>query len=397
MTPLPPSPTGVADYSELLLTGLARATDWKIEAVSPTVRRDFAFAVTAPESFPTPDERDVVLYHVGNSRHHDFVYPFLLHHRGVVVLHDLAVHHARLMSYLESPEVRAYRDDLADLEKRKRAFAKLGEYRKVSAEAYADNGETIAEIALRAGGGRLLYDYPLFEDLVRQSRRTIVHSESARQEVLARCPEADVRRVRMGVPLPLLVSSSEARRRVGLSQSAVLLASFGLVTPEKRITAAIRALARLRAAGVDAHYLLVGDGVPHYDPLEEARALGVAEHVRSVGRVSDDEFTLYAFASDLCLNLRYPSAGETSATLLRLLGCGRPVVVTNQVHVGDLPESVVSRSELEGEEDGLYCDLMDLIRSMRRRRELGENARRFAEREASVDVMVADYVEALEL
>ncbi|HSF16617.1 MAG TPA: hypothetical protein VLK65_13805 [Vicinamibacteria bacterium] len=78
VTPLPPAATGVADYSELLLNGLARATDWKIEALSPTARRDFAFAVSAPESFPTPGERDVVLYHVGNSRHHDFVYPFLL-------------------------------------------------------------------------------------------------------------------------------------------------------------------------------------------------------------------------------------------------------------------------------------------------------------------------------
>ncbi|HXV63744.1 MAG TPA: hypothetical protein VEK15_23795 [Vicinamibacteria bacterium] len=82
VTPLPPAPTGVADYSELLLTGLARATDWKIEAVSPTERRDFTFAVTAPESFVPPDEGDVFLYHVENSRHHDFVYPFLLRHRG---------------------------------------------------------------------------------------------------------------------------------------------------------------------------------------------------------------------------------------------------------------------------------------------------------------------------
>jgi glycosyltransferase involved in cell wall biosynthesis len=114
-----------------------------------------------------------------------------------------------------------------------------------------------------------------------------------------------------------------------------------------------------------------------------------------VGRVPEEEFRLYAFASDLCLNLRYPSAGETSATLLGLLACGRPVVVTDQIHVRDLPGTVVARSALEGEEDGLYCDLMDLIRVERRRRELGEAARRYAESEASPEVMAKDYLAAL--
>jgi glycosyltransferase involved in cell wall biosynthesis len=200
----------------------------------------------------------------------------------------------------------------------------------------------------------------------------------------------------MGVPLPPLLSRDEAREKLGLSRGELLLASFGLVTPEKRISVAIRALARLEAAGVAARYFLVGGSVPHYDPLQEARELGVANNVRPVGRVPEEEFRLYAFASDLCLNLRYPSAGETSATLLSLLACGRPVVVTDQILVRDLPDDVVARSSLEGDEDGLYCDLVDLIRSEKRRRELGERARRYAEREASPEAMVADYIAVLE-
>jgi glycosyltransferase involved in cell wall biosynthesis len=199
----------------------------------------------------------------------------------------------------------------------------------------------------------------------------------------------------MGVPLPSLVSREEARRRLGLPQGELILASFGLVTPEKRISTAMRALRRLGAAGVRATYVLVGGSVPHYDPLREARDLGVGESLRVVGRVNDDEFRLYAFASDICLNLRYPSAGETSATLLGLLACGKPVVVTDQIHVRDLPDSVVARSSLEGDEDGLYCDLMDLIRVERRRRELGEAARRYAQSEASPEVMAKDYLAAL--
>ena len=388
VTPLPPAPTGIADYSALLLRELsARAPELAIETLST---REEA------ESFRPPSEPHVLMYQVGNSPHHDFLYPALFRHPGVLVLHDLVLHHARLFSHLESPEVRAYREDIGDSTKRESARVRLEEYRSEAREAYPAVGDDLAENALRIGGGRLLYAYPLYEHLVRRSLLTIVHSGTAREEVLSSCPGADVKRVRMGVPLPTLVPREDARLRLGLPREELILASFGLVTPEKRISTAIRALARLEAAGVRATYLLVGGQVAHYDPLREARELGVAENVRLVGRVAEEEFRLYAFASDLCLNLRYPSAGETSATLLGLLACGRPVVVTDQIHVRDLPDTVVARSALEGDEDGLYCDLMDLIRVERRRRELGEAARRYAASEASPEVMAKDYLTAFE-
>jgi glycosyltransferase involved in cell wall biosynthesis len=388
-TPLPPAATGVADYASGLLAALAaRAPGLKIEIVS---------SEGAAEAFHPPDEPHTILYHVGNSSHHDFLYETLFRRPGVLVLHDLVLHHARLLAHLQSDEVRDYRADPGSLPRRDRALARLESYRAEAREAYGSEGDDVAEIALRAGGGRLLYSYPMYEHLVRRSRLTLVHGSPAREEVLERCPGAVVKRVRMGVPLPDPVSRDEARRRLGLPREGLVMASFGLVTPEKRISTALRALARLSARGVRATYLLVGGPVPYYDPLSEARELGVAGDVRLLGRVPEDEFNLYAFASDLCLNLRYPTAGETSATLLRLLSCGKPVVVTDQVHVRDFPHSVVARSRLEGDEDGLYCDLMDLIRSERRRAELGDAARRFAAKEASLEAMASDYLEALGL
>jgi glycosyltransferase involved in cell wall biosynthesis len=385
-TPLPPAETGIADYSALLIRELSKH-GIEIETVA---------SAEEAERFQRPTGPHLLLYQVGNSSHHDFLFPCLRRHPGVLVLHDLVLHHSRLLSYLESDDLRAYRDDLGNASKRSRARLRLDQYRAEALEAYPEEGEDVAEIALRIGGGRMLYDFPLYEHLVRRSLVTAVHTGSALAEVLSRCPEARVRRIRMGTPLPPLVAREEARKRLGLPASELLLASFGLVTPEKRISTVLRALARLKAAGIRARYLLVGGAVPHYDPLAEARKVGVAEDLVLVGRVPEEDFRLYAFASDLCLNLRYPSAGETSATLLTLLACGRPVLVTDQVPVRDFPDAVVARSPLEGDEDGLYCDLMDLIRSERRRRELGEAAREYAEREASPEAMAADYLALLE-
>jgi glycosyltransferase involved in cell wall biosynthesis len=337
-TPLPPAPTGIADYSALLIRELGRHL--AIETIS---NREEV------EAFRLPTEPHVLVYQVGNSPHHDFLYPALFRHPGILVLHDLVLHHARLFSHLESPEVRAYREDIGDSAKRESARRRIEEYRAEARDAYPEVGEDLAEIALRIGGGRLLYSYPLYEHLVRRSRLTLVHGETARDEVLATCPGASVRRVRMEFRS---VSFPAMRPGGSVFPDELLIASFGLITQEKRISTAIRALARLEAAGVRATYVLVGGTVPHYDPLREAREAGVAANVRLAGRVSDEEFRLYAFASDLCLNLRYPSAGETSATLLSLLACGRAVVVTDQVHARDLPENVVARSALEGDEDG---------------------------------------------
>jgi glycosyltransferase involved in cell wall biosynthesis len=392
-SPLPPAPTGVADYTQTLLEGLRlRTSGWNIEARGEDDLRGNAFP-TSPRS--SSEDGTLPVYQMGNSPHHDFIYPLVFAHPGVLVLHDLVLHHSRLAFYLNTPEVSAYRTDMGSPEKRRLALAKMNEYREEVEAAYSEVGKSVAEVALRMGGGRLLYAYPLHELLVRSSKMTLVHSRAAHDAVVESCPGSEVRSVRMGIELPDEVDRKKARRRLGLS-SRLILASFGLVTPEKRISTVLRCLKRLLHAGVDAEYLLVGDAVSHYDAIAEARELGVAHRIQLTGRVSEKDFRLYASASDICLNLRYPSGGETSATLLRLLATGRAVMVTDQTHYSELPEDVVARVSLEGEEHGLYSDLMQLIRDESRRRRLEEASRPFVLAEHSVDAMMDDYIACLE-
>jgi glycosyltransferase involved in cell wall biosynthesis len=146
---------------------------------------------------------------------------------------------------------------------------------------------------------------------------------------------------------------------------------------------------------IDVRYVLVGGIVPHYDARREAEELGVAERVHFTERVSETDFQLYASAADLCLNLRYPSAGETSATLLRLLAAGRSVMVTDQMRELDYPDTVVARTSLDGDEDGLFCDVMDLLRDPDRRRRLERCAREYVEAEHGPHKMFEDYAACL--
>ena len=83
-------------------------------------------------------------------------------------------------------------------------------------------------------------------------------------------------------------------------------------------------------------------------------------------------------ATDLCLNLRYPTAGETSASLLRILAVGRPVVVSDYAEFGDLPDEVAVHVPLgEGEEEIFARRLAELLLGDRASlARMGECARR---------------------
>src|SRR6266536_4658953 len=77
-SPLPPERSGVADYSALLLPALERLLEVDV------VRRGRTRPVAA----------DVALYHVGNDPEaHGWIVDALRRRPGVVVLHDLVLHH----------------------------------------------------------------------------------------------------------------------------------------------------------------------------------------------------------------------------------------------------------------------------------------------------------------
>src|SRR6266849_1687468 len=78
-SPMPPSPSGIADYSQALLEHLKRLVE--VQVFSDASR---AFR---------PEEFDLALYQVGNNPHHTFAYETALQHPGVVVMHESNLHH----------------------------------------------------------------------------------------------------------------------------------------------------------------------------------------------------------------------------------------------------------------------------------------------------------------
>lgn len=245
-SPLPPRPTGIADYTAELLPHLARHV-----SVELVVERGFR---PAPELASWPRRRpgalaaalgrgevDLVLYHLGDNRaFHGEIWRTALAVPGVVVLHELALHHLVRDSTLHRGDPEAY----------------------VAEVAYAGSaeGEAAAREAIASGVPLDPYRWPLCERVVDRSLGVVVHSEWARAEVLRRRPAARVAIVRhhLSLPAPLPGGPAEARQRLGLDPDAPLVAAFGVISTAKRPYPLLRAFRLLRRRRPAARLLFVG-------------------------------------------------------------------------------------------------------------------------------------------
>ncbi|HVT59206.1 MAG TPA: glycosyltransferase family 4 protein [Thermoanaerobaculia bacterium] len=357
VSPLPPVRSGIADYSADLLPHLAAVADLRLIALpgQDAVAGDWA---VAPASELGAGGR-LPLYQMGNNRHHEAVLELALRQPGVLTLHDLVLHHLLLDVTMGRNRFFAYKERLA------RDHGWVGE---------------AAALAKRWGayGAAPLFALPAHRTLLRRQRGVLVHSAWAAGLVEEDDPEVRVRAVPMGVPLPPPVdpaAARELRARFGLPAEGPVVGSFGFQTPIKRTAAAIHALA---APGLErVHMLIVGEVAPALDLESEARRLGVADRLHITGFLSFADFAAAIAAVDLCVNLRYPTAGETSASLLRVMAAGRPVIVSDYAQFAELPEAVAVKVPLGRDEAAaLPAALRELLSSPERLRAMGEAARR---------------------
>jgi len=146
-------------------------------------------------------------------------------------------------------------------------------------------------------------------------------------------------------PLPTQ-DVSAARNLLGLPQEGFLVSSFGLVTRAKRIEQGLEGFRLFARDRPNARFLIVGEVQKGFPIDSYAGAADLAGKIIVTGRQPMDRFYLYMLASDVVLNLRFPSTGELSGTLIRTLGMGKPVLVSNTGPFAEFPEYTVARIDL---------------------------------------------------
>ncbi|EFO81553.1 glycosyl transferase group 1 [Oscillochloris trichoides DG-6] len=383
-SPVNPAASGISDYSEELLPYLgqyAEITLFVEDGLKPSNPLLTQHLEVLPLRRLASELRrrpyDGIVYHMGNSPAHAGIWRAAQRMPGVVVLHEWVLHHFMLW-YAANVQ----RD--------------VQIYVRAMRERYGEAGDHMAQLMIRSRFSDAAFNFACCEPVIAAARGLIAHSQYVVERAAALRPELPAALVPMGVPLPPAIPRAAARSLLGLPDTAVVLASFGHINAWKRIEPALRALRSLRAAGHDARYILVGSVSPNYDLAGLIGRMGLNDAVTITGYVPRAQFEAYVAAADLCINLRYPTAGETSASLLRLLGAGRPTLVSAVGSFAELPAGVAAQVDVEAAESDLllaYCNLLLERRDLAEA--LGAQARAYVAREHTLEAAALGYARFL--
>jgi glycosyltransferase involved in cell wall biosynthesis len=205
----------------------------------------------------------------------------------------------------------------------------------------------------------------MLKRVAERSLAVVVHNGAAARMVRVHVPGATV------IEIPHLFEAQAApgaaevlrfRERLGIGAGEFVIGLFGYLRESKRVMSVLRAFAEARRAVPRCVLLAAGDFVS--TDLERAAAplLRGAGVVR-LPYLEEAEFRLAGAATDLCVNLRYPAAGETSGITVRMMGAGKAVALSSVEENGAYPEAACLRVDPGPAETGELCDYMVLAAS----------------------------------
>ena len=361
VSPMPPEQSGVADYSALLVPALTARTD---------------LVVARRGSRKPPRGTDVALYHVGNNPDaHGWIVDALRRMPGVVVLHDFVLHH------LVAGMTVGRRDGHGYLDAMEREHGVVG---RLLAHGVLDKRipplwESRPE------------DFPLAGFVLEHATGLIVHSRTVHDRA---------RTAGFGGPIRVIPHPAWPVPEIPPEQAAPgpVIGCFGVVNSSKRIPELLRAFARVREASPDATLLLVGPTSPGFDLERRLQRLGLGDDgIVREGWV--DERRLWALMAgvDVCVNLRQPTMGETSGSVIRALTLGRPLVVSDVGWFSELPAEVALKVPVDDREVETLAAALELLVSQPGvRAEMGAAGAALARREHDLGRVADLYVAALE-
>jgi glycosyltransferase involved in cell wall biosynthesis len=241
-----------------------------------------------------------------------------------------------------------------------------------------------------------LFDLPLNDRALNHSLAVMVHSQYAKGAIERQHGRPAAGRVRV---VPALMEQRPAAIRpvdLNLPAGTIVFASAGLVAANKQPEMALRAFGRLRQELPQAHFLMIGEASEEVGLPGLIQSLALEGSVTCTGFVESLEaFWGWLLAADVVVNLRHPTVGETSATALRALAAGRPVIVFDQGWYSELPDGVAVKVR-PMDEVGLLAAMRQLALSRARRQAMGEAAVAYIAAEHDPAAVAGQYIALLE-
>jgi glycosyltransferase involved in cell wall biosynthesis len=320
---------------------------------------------------------DLNIYNIGNNCvFHETIWELSRQMPGVVILHDTCLQHLFAQHFL------VHRRD-------------KDAYEECMARFYGPVGLNVGRAYVAAGTWNteaIAAKYPLTELAIEHSLGVIAHSRPAFEE-LRRISSAPT----LYADLPYGASPDDIRQRWKAMASKAprppyRLTVFGYLGPNRRLESVIEALGGHPQR--DRFQLNIYGRVSDPEKIKTAaERAGIRHLVRLHGFVDDIDSALAA--SDIVINLRYPSMGEASASQLRIWDHGLPSLVTRTAWYSSLPEDTVAFVRHESEIDDIRAHLTAFLDDPGSFARTGARGRAFLDQKLSPDGYAAAIAQLL--
>ncbi|MES2142200.1 MAG: FkbM family methyltransferase [Pseudomonadota bacterium] len=365
ISPLPAEKTGISDYSAQVIPELACFYEIILITNQTTIEDDWLKA-----NFPIKnvtwfinhaDLFDIVLYQFGNSYFHHYMLDLLNVYPGIVVLHDFFL--SGLFHWVD-----------VSLPSKKHIF-----YRALY-DSHGFSGLAHHQIKGRAETMKL---YPCNISVLKRALGIITHSKHAISLaekwygplIAPRCIAVSPPHLAQTI---LNSDQKKARTNLGFSQNDFLICSFGYLHPNKLNHRLISAcLTSLLINKNNLHLIFIGERYSgDYDEklLNLITLNNLQKRVHFANFVKEDFMKNYLLATDIAVQLRTDSRGETSASILNCLSHGIPTIANNHGSIREISDQAMLKLNDKFTDEELSKAIHNLYKNINLCKKLSANA-----------------------
>ncbi|MFG6357355.1 MAG: glycosyltransferase [Acetatifactor sp.] len=385
VAPWPKQQTGIANYVYQIVPYMSKHYDIDL-FVDNSMDRDcellpfeYGKRYTIDQLERQYGSYDEIIFHIGNCvRYHASTYKLFERLGGIVEIHDFDLNAFFYHAFYATGQKEIYRRVL------KAGYGEAGELHFRKLEQKTENSD----------GAK----FPMSHGVARQARKVIVHNEWSYRQL-----GPDVRKYL--VPLACFetqkpddgcgVARDRVREKIHYREGEIVIGCLGWMNSNKRPQVMIQSLVRLRQQGYPVKMVFWGNkGTEECNALIEREQL--QEAVVITGYLEREEYLAGLELSDIILNLRYPTMGESSATLCETMKAGKPSLVTAVNQYLEFPDDVCWKVPLgRMEVPALTAMLQYMLEHEEMREAMAENARAYADRILNGENIADLYARAL--
>jgi len=379
LSPFPPQKSGIANYSYWLVKALKPHFDIDLyyDTQPPSAELQSEFDVYPLASFTgQPETYNEVVYHLGNNRDfHKGIYELAWSFPGTVVLHDY-----NLSAFMHEA---FYRQNY-EL------------YREALPGGSSDEGRRGFQGLIH----RLIpetHQHPMSHAVVSRSKKVIVHhrwvkNQFAHNEHIEVIPHFAKLNCQ---PTPAQIR--DLKGRLGIRADHFVLTCLGFVNPNKLPRLQIEVVKRLIDDGYPVQMIFAGEPAAEVkDLVTEVRSGKYHKDIVFTGYQNETDYFSSIFASDIIINVRNPSMGEASGTLMHALAAAKPTIISDTNQYREFPDKVCWKlAHDENHAETLYAYIRALLSNQNLRAAISENCANYVRNTLGWEKIIAQWRQAI--